>query len=494
MQRPPSNRAGSRAKELTAVERQLIRTHRVWYFSGCALCLFLAGVWLNTHVNIAMHDFEADLDGRAARAFAREVPFEIGLGHPPYRPPATDFVRKHLTELGFSPEARVVHCDKVLIGHWMVTHGQANREGSRSFAHVAWRWVPLPPTLEALIILPGPPPDRRMGPRHFDGPHDEPPPPPPPSGLLAWLLNGRAPVPPPPGPPRRVATPPGVDAAIVNTPLIPVLLPTFALFGIWVFGGLALMTSLGVTLRGARGGLAKELDLVHAKANFTAMVSHELKAPVAVLRLYAEMLRDGLVGESKRAAFYATMADEAIRLQRLVDDLLDLGKIQAGTKTYKLEPVALDPIIEEAISVAETAFPQRQASVSHVNSLPGLVVLADRRIAVQAIANVIHNALKYGAGQPVEVVVEVDATHHAHVHVLDRGPGIPADQRARIFEPYVRIGDEDTREHPGTGLGLALVQAYMQGHDGGSVAVAERPGGGSIFTLTFRALQEGAAA
>ena len=234
---------------------------------------------------------------------------------------------------------------------------------------------------------------------------------------------------------------------------------------------------------------AASLTLADEKSNFTSMVSHELKAPVASIRLYAEMLRDNVVvSETKRKKFYATIADEAIRLQALIDNLLDLGRIQSGNKSYRLGPVPLEGLIEEAIRLANAAMPARVDDIRRGRMVPGARVLADRTVAVQAITNLITNGLKYGAGRPIELEVERQGPN-THVRVADRGAGISPADRERIFEPYVRAGSEDTREASGTGLGLALVRAYMLGHDGGAVDFADRPGGGTVFTLTFKSVK-----
>jgi two-component system sensor histidine kinase KdpD len=173
---------------------------------------------------------------------------------------------------------------------------------------------------------------------------------------------------------------------------------------------------------------------------------------------------------------------EAGRLQRLIENLLDLGKIERGARTYALAAHDLAALVEEAIAQATSAPPGPYELTRELT--PGISIEADADAARQAIANLVHNALKYGGGQ-LTVSTRRDGDWGV-VDVADRGPGIPEGRRKAIFEPYVRLEDEARRESQGTGLGLALVKGYMDGQ-GGSVKVEPRPGGGSVFSLRFRA-------
>lgn len=257
-------------------------------------------------------------------------------------------------------------------------------------------------------------------------------------------------------------------------------------FGLGLLAFLAVMLSFAATIFVATRTTQRELALAQARSNFTAMVSHELKTPVAAIRLYGEILVNKLVDDpAKVDEYHQTIMDESARLQRLIENLLDLGKIERGARTYELASLDANRMVEEAIAQALAAHPADARYTLERDLAPDLPpILADRDAARQAIANLVHNALKYG-GEPPEMLVRTrQVGNSVEVEVLDRGPGIPVTRRKSIFEPYVRLENEARRETQGTGLGLALVKGYMDGQ-GGSVAVDDRPGGGSTFRLHF---------
>ncbi|HBN07542.1 MAG TPA: hypothetical protein DD435_02470 [Cyanobacteria bacterium UBA8530] len=436
---------------------RLTRIHRIWWAFACSI---FGGLWLTAFV---LHGFFAVTQQEALIHDETRRLFD-GLLQREWKNQKIDREdRKYLVEVWLPQRLRSSRLNgaQIVETEQGKNYFRAAEGGHPPFSPIFRHFGPDRFDFEVLVFYPRAP----RHPRPFRGfEQDGPPPPPPPSFKQNDLL------------------------ALVRVPLFPVLRPLFRLYGLFLLVGSVFLASFAYSLRVTKKGIAQELAVAHAKANFTAMVSHELKTPVAVLRMYSEMLRDGLVSEGKRKEFYRTMALEAVRLQRLIENLLDLGKVQSGSRSFRLRPEALFGIVEESIALARSTF---SSDVSILFEPPaGLPeILADREVAVQAIANVIHNALKYGRDLPVEVQARLVSPFLA-IEVLDRGPGIPRDLREKVFEPYVRIGSEETRTSQGTGLGLALVKAYMEGH-GGSVAVGERPGGGGVFTLNFRIAQKG---
>ena len=215
-------------------------------------------------------------------------------------------------------------------------------------------------------------------------------------------------------------------------------------------------------------GVVRELQFIEERSRFTAMVSHELRTPISAVRMYAEILQNGLVDDAdKKTQYLSLIEQEAARLQRLVENLLHVGAIERGSKSFRKEPVDLNELAAAA-GVEAHCQPDLPA------------VLADREATVQVLANLIDNAQKY-AGENVSVATRAVAGGVA-VDVLDRGPGIPDAEKERIFEPYRRLSLEAGK--PGVGLGLAVVKAFMEAQ-GGRVEVSDRPGGGSVFTLVF---------
>jgi two-component system sensor histidine kinase KdpD len=218
-------------------------------------------------------------------------------------------------------------------------------------------------------------------------------------------------------------------------------------------------------------------------------VSHDLRTPLASIKASASSLLDREVrwDDAERDDFLATINTEADRLTRLVHNLLDMSRIEAG---------ALDPRLIES-SVAEVAGPvvrrARAASgqlvvVDVPEELPP--VLADPVRLDQVLTNLLDNARSYAADSPVEVVAR-QAGDTVELRVVDHGPGIPASERERVFDQFYRV--ESGRRPEGTGMGLAICRGIMLAH-GGTLRVETTPGGGASFVLTLPALDTTAVA
>jgi two-component system sensor histidine kinase KdpD len=218
-------------------------------------------------------------------------------------------------------------------------------------------------------------------------------------------------------------------------------------------------------------------------------VSHDLRTPLASIKASASSLLDREVrwDDAERDDFLATINTEADRLTRLVHNLLDMSRIEAG---------ALDPRLIES-SVAEVAGPvvrrARAASgqlvvVDVPEELPP--VLADPVRLDQVLTNLLDNARSYAADSPVEVVAR-QAGDTVELWVVDHGPGIPASERERVFDQFYRV--ESGRRPEGTGMGLAICRGIMLAH-GGTLRVETTPGGGASFVLTLPALDTTAVA
>ncbi len=249
-----------------------------------------------------------------------------------------------------------------------------------------------------------------------------------------------------------------------------------------LLGGMLFLASFAVALYLAGRGVRKELELAQARTNFTSMVSHELKTPVAAIRMYAEILENQLVDDpGKVSEYHHIIGTEADRLKRLIENLLSLGNIERGTMSYRVTPEDLNRVVERSAQQASVAFPEGPSlELELAPDLPATML--DAEAAQQAIANLIHNAYKYGGG--AVMVSTRQAAGDVQVEVADRGPGIPASKRKAIFDPYVRLENEATRDSQGTGLGLALVKGFVEGQ-GGRIMVGDRPGGGAVFTVSF---------
>lgn len=216
------------------------------------------------------------------------------------------------------------------------------------------------------------------------------------------------------------------------------------------------------------------------KTGFVSNVSHELKTPLTAVRLSAEMLREGRVKEEAQARYLEVIVRESERLTRLVDNVLDFGRLERGRRKFNLE--ARD--VNELLSVAEAQRPRVEAAglTLMVRSAPMTVMRTFDLDAVgQVLVNLIDNAVKYAASGKT---VEVSVSERGEITVADRGPGIAAKHRSRIFERFYRCDDSITAKSSGSGLGLSIASRLMAGM-GGKLVFAPRAGGGAVFTIKF---------
>jgi signal transduction histidine kinase len=229
--------------------------------------------------------------------------------------------------------------------------------------------------------------------------------------------------------------------------------------------------------------MRRETEMARLKADFVANVSHDLKTPVSVIRMFGETLEmDRVSGEGQRREYYRIITRESERLSRLIDNVLDFSRIEGGRRTYERVPTPVEPLIRDTLAAFDYPLVQRGFKVD-VDVAPDLPeVSMDADAVGQALANLIDNAIKYsGAGRAVAVSAAVVDGRLA-LAVSDQGIGIPKAEHARIFEKFYRVGRSDTQGRRGSGVGLALVRHVAEAH-GGEVSVESAPGEGSRFTL-----------
>lgn len=226
----------------------------------------------------------------------------------------------------------------------------------------------------------------------------------------------------------------------------------------------------------------KEIRLNHRQANFVDSVTHELKSPIAALQLSLETLRMRTVDDGKREEFHAVMASELKRLDQLINQLLEVGRLDAVGGQEQPEDVALEALLRKC---AAAACAHHKCDVEQVFSFDvAPVAIHARRMVLELIlSNLIDNAVKYG-GEPPEVAVEVVlwGTSRVKVRITNGGAGVPHDERKKIFQIFYRGGSELERRRKGTGLGLYIVYTLVRKLQG-RVSVYDRLDGrpGCIF-------------
>ncbi|MDD2772129.1 MAG: ATP-binding protein [Elusimicrobiales bacterium] len=228
--------------------------------------------------------------------------------------------------------------------------------------------------------------------------------------------------------------------------------------------------------------------LEFARRDFTASVSHELRTPITAIKAAAETLLDGALEDQENSReFVEAINQDAQRLARLVDDILDLAAVESGRRPPKFEPVVLAEIAEEISARLKPIAAAREIIITIDGSLAALPQLrADKTQLEQIFTNLIDNAVKFNRqGGRVELSAALEGKT-AVVRVKDTGVGIPQKDLPRIFERFYRVDKARSREMGGTGLGLAIVKHLAEAH-GGSVSVESAEGEGSIFTVILPA-------
>ena len=246
---------------------------------------------------------------------------------------------------------------------------------------------------------------------------------------------------------------------------------------------LALVMAAGVFF--VAGAAAREVRLAELKSNFVASVSHDLKTPLALIQLFAETLELGRVRTPERAAeYYRIINGEAKKLTRLIENMLDFSRMEAGLRPYRTAPADLGEVTRDVVARLQSQFEQGRFNVV-TRVEPGLPsVDIDPGAVQQAIENILANAMKYSRE---ERDIEVDVARaggDVAVRVTDHGIGIAKRDLRLVFRKFYRVDSGLGGGPQGCGLGLAIVDHTMRGH-GGAVSVDSEPGRGSTFTLAF---------
>jgi two-component system phosphate regulon sensor histidine kinase PhoR len=232
--------------------------------------------------------------------------------------------------------------------------------------------------------------------------------------------------------------------------------------------------------------LRQEALAVRARAEFLTVVTHELKTPLAAIRLLAEMMVEDRVPAGKTDEYYRLLAGEAARLSMLIENVLDLGRMERGERAYDLRACDLGEVAREA-AVLFAPIAQRDGLQLRSDLGDGAVPgAADRGALLQALLNVLDNARKYASrGGTIELRTEREGGRLA-ITVRDFGPGVPAGEREAIFARFVRGDAHRHGSIPGVGLGLYLARAIARRHGGDLVCRAPADGGpGAEFAFAL---------
>ncbi|MGA2267191.1 MAG: ATP-binding protein [Bryobacteraceae bacterium] len=232
-------------------------------------------------------------------------------------------------------------------------------------------------------------------------------------------------------------------------------------------------------------GIYRELAVARLQSDFVSAVSHEFRTPLTSLRQFSEMLATGrLVQEERRQRYYEAMAADSGRLQRLVEELLNFGRMETGAMRYRLDPLDAVEVVRSVAADFERQLDSGRVELSAPET--PCPVRGDRDALSLAVWNLLDNAFKYSPECPtVRVEVARNGTRVA-IAVRDQGVGIPRRERKRIFHKFERGAGAIASGQKGTGVGLAIVRHVARGHRG-EIRLESEPGRGSTFTLLLPA-------
>jgi signal transduction histidine kinase/HD-GYP domain-containing protein (c-di-GMP phosphodiesterase class II) len=229
-----------------------------------------------------------------------------------------------------------------------------------------------------------------------------------------------------------------------------------------------------------------------AKSDLISIVSHELRTPLTAIKAYTETLLDNVGSPSftMQEKFLGIINEECDRLTRMVNDVLDLSRMDSGRRRLKVVPLALGRLLAEVVPTVEPDLRAKRLRlrIAVPEGLPAIE--ADPDLLKQVLVNLIHNAAKFSRSDTEVTVAATAAGDRVEIAVEDQGMGIPEDKLARVFDRFYRIEGEGGERVAGTGLGLAIVKSVVELH-GGSIRVESEVGRGSRFAMDFPREQRG---
>jgi signal transduction histidine kinase len=219
-------------------------------------------------------------------------------------------------------------------------------------------------------------------------------------------------------------------------------------------------------------------ELARMKSDFVSVVSHELRTPLtSIIGALATIARPELApGQPAALELLESARNQADRLRRLIEDLLVVSRIEGQALPRHPEEVDLSRFLPETVGVLSEA-----EQIVQVRVEPNTLIKTDPDHIRRIVINLVENAIKHAAGSPIEVAVATDE-ERVTIDVVDHGPGIPAAERAKIFDQFTQLEPSVTRSQGGTGLGLSIVRGLAQAMEG-DVTIHDTPGGGATFRV-----------
>jgi signal transduction histidine kinase len=271
------------------------------------------------------------------------------------------------------------------------------------------------------------------------------------------------------------STGPSVEQSIAGQKRL--LLLAAAVMALFLIGGGAFI------VRAVR----RDLEVSRIQSDFVSAVSHEFRSPLTSIRQLSELLAAGRVqSDDRRQIYYDTLVRETTRLQRLVEGLLNFGRMEAGARSYRFEEMETANLVERVVCEFELQIANSGRRIELEGAGERCTIDADPDALSVALRNLVDNALKYSPDCPTVWVGWGWNAERVAIHVRDRGAGIPESERRTIFEKFVRGSAAARANVKGSGVGLAMVRHIVAAH-GGEITLASKPGEGSTFTILLPA-------
>jgi signal transduction histidine kinase len=221
------------------------------------------------------------------------------------------------------------------------------------------------------------------------------------------------------------------------------------------------------------------------KSEFLANVSHELRTPLNSILGFADLLKEASGADAKQSRYVQNIVSSGKNLLLLINDLLDLAKIEAGRMEVRSEPLSLGDLFEGLNSVLKPLTESKQLTIAESVAADVPILQTDPAKLQQVLYNFLSNAIKFSpAGAQIDLVAERDGEDSVRISVTDRGPGIGVEMHEAIFEKFRQIDASVTRQHGGSGLGLAISKDLIS-LLGGSIGVRSVPGEGATFWVNL---------
>ena len=254
-----------------------------------------------------------------------------------------------------------------------------------------------------------------------------------------------------------------------------------------LFVGIIIVMLIGIVVMVR--AVIHELEISRMKSEFVSSVSHELKTPLSLIRMFGETLDEGIVtDEKKRREFYSIIRKESERLTHLIDNVLDFSRMDSGVKKYYFEDADLVKVVRSSLEAYK--FHIRDNGFEIESELPNelITLKIDKDAISQALLNLLSNAVKYSEKRKYILVKVFRNSNSAMISVTDSGVGIAKEELKKIFDKFYRVPTTKVRETRGSGLGLALAKHIIEAH-GGSIKVESEVGKGSKFTIKIPLLE-----